>query len=35
MLGARFGHRAEIVGGTVLILIGVLISYEHAVLGTA
>ncbi len=35
MLGARFGHRAEIAGGTVLILIGAFIFYEHAVLGAA
>ncbi len=28
-LGARFGHRAEIVGGLVLILIGVSIFVEH------
>lgn len=35
MLGARFGHRAEIAGGSVLILIGVIIFYEHAVLQVA
>ncbi|MHA7901636.1 MAG: manganese efflux pump MntP [Henriciella sp.] len=33
MLGARFGHRAEIAGGSVLIMIGIFIFYEHAVLG--
>ena len=32
---AEFGHRAEIAGGTVLILTGVFIFYEHAVLGAA
>jgi putative Mn2+ efflux pump MntP len=33
MLGSRFGQRAEIAGGTVLILIGIFVFYEHTVLG--
>ena len=32
-LGARFGHRMEVVGGVILIFVGARIVFEHLTAG--